>query len=141
MTEPKSTNSIQCAWDVQTPRAKASHAALAALMEEVRTEEARIREGGGAKAAEAQRAKGRLTVRERLALLLDEGTELFELGLWAAHGMYSEYGGAPCAGVVTGLGRVCGRLCMIIANDATVKAGAFFPMTAKKVLRAQNIAL
>src|ERR1019366_6041263 len=85
--------------------------------------------------------KGRLTVRERLKLLLDEGTELLELGMWAAHGMYAEYGGAPGAGVVTGLGRVCGRLCMIIANDATVKAGAFFPMTAKKVLRAQTIAL
>jgi len=95
----------------------------------------------GEKAAEAQRAKGRLTVRERLKLLLDEGAEFLELGLWAAHGMYAEYGGAPGAGVVTGLGRVSGRLCMIIANDATVKAGAFFPMTAKKVLRAQTIAL
>ncbi len=73
--------------------------------------------------------------------MLDEGTEFLELGLWAAHGMYEEYGGAPGAGVVTGLGRVSGRLCMIIANDATVKAGAFFPMTAKKVLRAQTIAL
>ncbi len=69
------------------------------------------------------------------------GSEFLELGLWAAHGMYEEYGGAPAAGVVTGLGRVSGRLCMIIANDATVKAGAFFPMTAKKVLRAQTIAL
>ena len=76
-----------------------------------------------------------------MALLLDADTEFLELGLWAAHGMYSDYGGAPGAGVVTGLGRVTGRLCMIIANDATVKAGAFFPMTAKKVLRAQNIAL
>ena len=74
-------------------------------------------------------------------MLLDEGSEFLELGLWAAYEMYAEYGGAPGAGVVTGLGRVCGRLCMIIANDATVKAGAFFPMTAKKVLRAQNIAL
>ena len=120
-----------------------------------------IREGGGAKAAEAQRAKGRLTVRERLELLLDPepletqvsqrsgrwgtrfcgATNFLELGLWAAHGMYEEYGGAPAAGVVTGLGRVSGRLCMIIANDATVKAGAFFPMTAKKVLRAQTIAM
>jgi 3-methylcrotonyl-CoA carboxylase beta subunit len=67
--------------------------------------------------------------------------ELLELGLWAAHGMYADYGGAPGAGVVTGLGRVAGRLCMIIANDATVKAGAFFPMTAKKVIRAQTIAM
>ena len=104
-------------------------------------EEDEIRLGGGTKAAEAQRAKGRLTVRERLKLLLDEVSEFLELGLWAARGMYEEYGGAPAAGVVTGLGRVSGRLCMIIANDATVKAGAFFPMTAKKVLRAQTIAL
>jgi acetyl-CoA carboxylase carboxyltransferase component len=110
-------------------------------MAALRTEEDSIRLGGGAQAADAQRAKGRLTVRDRLKLLLDEGTELLELGLWAAHGMYGEYGGAPGAGVVTGLGRVAGRLCMIIANDATVKAGAFFPMTAKKVLRAQTIAL
>jgi len=107
----------------------------------VRAEEDSIRMGGGAKAVEAQHAKGRLTVRERLNLLLDEGREFLELGLWAAYEMYGEYGGAPGAGVVTGLGRVAGRLCMIIANDATVKAGAFFPMTAKKVLRAQAIAL
>jgi acetyl-CoA carboxylase carboxyltransferase component len=118
-----------------------NRAAMVALLAALRGEEDAIRLGGGVKAAEAQRAKGRLTVRERLALLLDEGTELLELGLWAAFRMYSEYGGAPGAGVVTGLGRVCGRLCMIIANDATVKAGAFFPMTAKKVLRAQTIAL
>jgi acetyl-CoA carboxylase carboxyltransferase component len=118
-----------------------NRAAMVALLAALRREEDGIRLGGGAKAAEAQRAKGRLTVRERLALLLDEGTELLELGLWAAYGMYSAYGGAPGAGVVTGLGRVSGRLCMIIANDATVKAGAFFPMTAKKVLRAQTIAL
>jgi acetyl-CoA carboxylase carboxyltransferase component len=111
------------------------------LLAAVRAEEDTIRLGGGAKAAEAQHSKGRLTVRERLKLLLDEGTEFLELGLWAAFGMYGEYGGAPGAGVVTGLGRVCGRLCMVIANDSTVKAGAFFPMTAKKVLRAQNIAL
>src|ERR1700742_2528585 len=110
-------------------------------MAALRIEEDEIRLGGGTKAAEAQKAKGRLTVRERLALLLDQGSEFLELGLWAAHGMYTEYGGAPAAGVVTGLGRVEGRLCMIIANDATVKAGAFFPMTAKKVLRAQHIAL
>jgi acetyl-CoA carboxylase carboxyltransferase component len=110
-------------------------------LDEVRAEESQIREGGGAKAAESQHAKGRLTVRERLALLLDPGTELLELGLWTAHAMYTEYGGAPAAGVVTGLGRVSGRLCMIVANDATVKAGAFFPMTAKKVLRAQTIAM
>ena len=127
--------------DVKAARFAANRAAMVALLGGLREQEAVIREGGGAKAAEAQRAKGRLTVRERLRLLLDEGTELMELGLWAAYGMYEEFGGAPGAGVVTGLGRVSGRLCMIVANDATVKAGAFFPMTAKKVLRAQTIAL
>ena len=127
--------------DVKAARFGANREALRVLMAALKGEEEEIRLGGGAKAAEAQRAKGRLTVRERLKLLLDQGAEFLELGLWAAHGMYEEYGGAPAAGVVTGLGRVSGRLCMIIANDATVKAGAFFPMTAKKVLRAQTIAL
>ncbi|RSL15510.1 acetyl-CoA carboxylase carboxyltransferase component [Edaphobacter aggregans] len=134
-------NALGSKVDVKAARFAANRAALAALLGGMREQEAVIRAGGGAKAAEAQHAKGRLTVRERLKLLLDEGTELTELGLWAAYGMYEEYGGAPAAGVVTGLGRVSGRLCMIIANDATVKAGAFFPMTAKKVLRAQTIAL
>lgn len=127
--------------DAESAKAKANSAALQKLLAELRASEEKIREGGGAKAIEAQHRKSRLTARERLKLLLDEGTELMELGLWAAHGMYEEYGGAPGAGVVTGLGRVCGRLCMVIANDATVKAGAFFPMTAKKVLRAQTIAM
>ena len=134
-------NALRSTFDPQSPRASANRQALTALMTVLRTEEDSIRLGGGSKAVEAQHEKGRLTVRERLKLLLDDGTELVELGLWAAHAMYREYGGAPGAGVVTGLGRVCGRLCMIVANDATVKAGAFFPMTAKKVLRAQNIAL
>jgi acetyl-CoA carboxylase carboxyltransferase component len=139
--ELKFDNRLGSKVDVQSPRMKENREALTVLMAALRAEEDSIRMGGGAKAAEAQRAKGRLTVRERLTLLLDEGTELLELGLWAAYGMYAEYGGAQGAGVVTGLGRVSGRLCMIVANDATVKAGAFFPMTAKKVLRAQTIAL
>jgi 3-methylcrotonyl-CoA carboxylase beta subunit len=137
----KFDNTLATKLDADNSRARANRQALGALMTAVCAEEDTIRLGGGTKAAEAQHAKGRLTVRERLKLLLDEGAELLELGLWAAYGMYGEYGGAPGAGVVTGLGRVCGRLCMIIANDATVKAGAFFPMTAKKVLRAQTIAL
>jgi acetyl-CoA carboxylase carboxyltransferase component len=137
----KLANQIGSALDGKSARSAGNTEALRVLMSELRAQEDAIRLGGGAKAAEAQRAKGRLTVRERLALLLDEGTELLELGLWAAHRMYAEYGGAPGAGVVTGLGRVAGRMCMIVANDATVKAGAFFPMTAKKVLRAQTIAL
>jgi acetyl-CoA carboxylase carboxyltransferase component len=103
-------------------------------------EEAKIKLGGGPKAAERQHEKGRLTARERISKLLDSGSGFFELGLWAAWGMYAEWGGAPSAGVVTGIGSVCGRQVMVIANDATVKAGAFFPMTCKKVLRAQRIA-
>ena len=137
----KLQNVIDSSFDPQSPRAKANRTALLELLATIRSQEETIRLGGGAKAAAAQHAKKRLTVRERMKLLLDEGSEFLELGLWAAYEMYGEYGGAPGAGVVTGLGRVCGRLCMIIANDATVKAGAFFPMTAKKVLRAQNIAL
>jgi acetyl-CoA carboxylase carboxyltransferase component len=127
--------------DFASTRSLANRKALLALMAAMRAEEDAIRLGGGAKAAEAQHGKGRLTARERLRLLLDEGSEFLELGLWAAQGMYAEFGGAPGAGVVTGLGKVSGRLSMIVANDATVKAGAFFPMTAKKVLRAQTIAM
>jgi acetyl-CoA carboxylase carboxyltransferase component len=138
---PASQNQLRSALDPASARLQANRNALLALLTALRAEEDTIRLGGGARAAEAQHAKGRLTVRERLKLLLDDGPEFLELGLWAAHGMYAEYGGAPGAGLVTGIGRVCGRLCMIIANDATVKAGAFFPMTAKKVLRAQTIAL
>src|SRR5271154_6498006 len=141
MADLKPENVLESKLDKKVARFGANREALRVLMAALRAEEDEIRLGGGAKAAEAQRAKGRLTVRERLKLLLDEGPEFLELGLWAAYGMYEEYGGAPAAGVVTGLGRVSGRLCMIIANDATVKAGAFFPMTAKKVLRAQRIAM
>ena len=103
-------------------------------------EESTIRLGGGTKAIERQHAKGRLTARERIAKLCDADS-FFELGLWAAWQMYADWGGAPSAGVVTGIGTVEGRWVMIVANDATVKAGAFFPMTAKKVLRAQRIAM
>jgi 3-methylcrotonyl-CoA carboxylase beta subunit len=122
-------------------RFRNNSAAASSLLAELRAQEAVIRDGGGAKAVESQHNKKRLTARERIALLLDPETELFELALFAAWEMYEEWGGAPSAGVVTGLGRVCGRLCLIVANDATVKAGAFFPMTAKKVLRAQHIAM
>jgi acetyl-CoA carboxylase carboxyltransferase component len=100
-----------------------------------------IRQGGGSKAIGRQHDKGRLTARERIARLIDPGTSFFELGLWAAWGMYADWGGAPSAGVITGVGSVAGRRVMVIANDATVKAGAFFPTTCKKVLRAQRIAL
>jgi 3-methylcrotonyl-CoA carboxylase beta subunit len=111
------------------------------LLTEIKNQEELIRQGGGAKAIEAQHKKGRLTARERIAKLIDPNTHFFELNLFAAFEMYEEWGGAHSAGTVTGLARVCGRLFMLIANDATVKAGAFFPMTAKKVIRAQNVAI
>jgi 3-methylcrotonyl-CoA carboxylase beta subunit len=111
------------------------------LVTEIKNQETVIQQGGGAKAIEAQHKKSRLTVRERIARLIDPHTSFFELGIYAAHEMYEEWGGAPAAGAVTGLARICGRLVMIIANDATVKAGAFFPLTAKKVIRAQNISI
>jgi 3-methylcrotonyl-CoA carboxylase beta subunit len=111
------------------------------LVTQIKNEEEQIVAGGGPKAVESQHKKGRLTARERLAKLIDPGSQFFELGVYAAYEMYEEWGGAPAAGTITGLARVCGRTFMVIANDATVKAGAFFPMTAKKVIRAQNIAI
>ena len=126
--------------DPASLRFESNMRALADLVAQIRNEEEKIREGGGPKAIENQHAKSRLTARERINLLADAGT-FFELGLYAAHKMYEEWGGAPAAGVITGLARIHSRLAMLIVNDATVKAGAFFPMTAKKVIRAQNIAL
>ena len=134
-------NQLESRVNVTSLRYEKNMRAMAELVAAMRTEEEKIREGGGAKGTAAQHAKGRLTARERIALLLDEGTEFFELGLYAAHQMYEEWGGAPAAGTITGLGRIHGKLFMLIVNDATVKAGAFFPMTAKKVIRAQNIAI
>ncbi len=126
--------------DPTSARFEANMRFMADLVSRVRNEEEKIREGGGPKAIESQHAKGRLTARERIHLLVDPGS-FFELGTYAAFGMYEEWGGAPSAGVITGLARIHTRLVMIIANDATVKAGAFFPMTSKKVIRAQNIAI
>jgi len=126
--------------DPSSLRFESNMRALADLVAQVRNEEEKIREGGGAKAIESQHAKSRLTARERINLLADPGS-FFELGLYAAHKMYEDWGGAPAAGVVTGLARIESRMVMLIVNDATVKAGAFFPMTTKKVIRAQNIAI
>jgi 3-methylcrotonyl-CoA carboxylase beta subunit len=118
-----------------------SDSSLQGLIAEIRSQEITILDGGGKRAIERQHSKNRLTARERIAKLVDPKPAFFELGLWAAWGMYQEWGGAPSAGVITGIGSVAGRQVMVIANDATVKAGAFFPMTCKKVLRAQRIAL
>jgi len=103
-------------------------------------EEAVLREGGGKAGHERQRKMGRLPARERISHLLDKGSPFFEIGLWAAYKMYEQWGKIPAAGVVAGIGNIAGVPCMIIANDATVKAGAFFPQTAKKVIRSQRIA-
>jgi 3-methylcrotonyl-CoA carboxylase beta subunit len=138
---PQFSNLMASTLDPQTGKGRANTAGMVALLLALGQQEDSIRQGGGPKAIEAQHGKKRLTARERLDLLLDPGSDFLELGLFAAYEMYEEWGGAPAAGVVTGLGWVAGRLVMVIANDATVKAGAFFPMTAKKVLRAQTIAL
>ena len=127
--------------NVKSPDFEKNSRRIIDLLTQLKNEEEHIRQGGGAKAIEAQHKKGRMTARERIAKLIDPSSSFFELGIYAAYEMYEEWGGAPSAGTVTGLARVCGRLFMIIGNDATVKAGAFFPMTAKKVIRAQNIAI
>ena len=137
---PSSSSVLETHVDATSPRFEANMRFLADKVSQVRNEEEKIREGGGLKAIESQHNKGRLTARERINLLVDAGS-FFEIGSFAAYGMYEEWGGAPAAGVITGLGRIHTRLVMIIANDATVKAGAFFPMTSKKVIRAQNIAI
>jgi len=138
---PEQLNQLATRVDATSARFEKNMRRMAELVSAVRKEEEQIRQGGGAKGIESQHSKKRLTARERIELLLDPKSEFFELGIYSAYEMYEEWGGAPCAGVVTGLGRVHGRLCMLIVNDATVKAGAFFPMTAKKVIRAQNIAI
>lgn len=115
-------------------------AKLKAVVSEFLAQESAIREGGGKSAIARQHEKNRLTARERIERLVDPGSFFQELGLWAAFEMYKDHGGAPAAGVVTGIGLVQGRRHMVIANDATVKAGAFFPMTCKKIIRAQHVA-
>lgn len=122
----------------ETPTQSAS--ALRAITDEVLGQEAVLREGGGQAGRERQQRLGRLPARERLELLLDRDAPFLELGLWAAYEMYPEAGEVPAAGTIAGIGKVCGRACMVVANDATVKAGAFFPQTVKKLLRAQRIA-
>ena len=107
----------------------------------LREEEAHLMLGGGEKAQQRQRAQGKMTARERVAALCDAGAPFLELGLWAAHGLYEQHGGAPAAGVVAGIGAIHGRDVLVVADDATVKAGAKFPLGIKKVLRLQEMAL
>ena len=136
-----SASVLKTATNRKSPEFEKNTRRMIDLLTEIKNEEEQIRQGGGAKAMESQHQKGRLTARERITKLIDSGSQFFELGIYAAFEMYEEWGGAPCAGTITGLATVCGRTFMLIANDATVKAGAFFPMTAKKVIRAQNIAI
>ena len=112
-----------------------------AELERLAAEEAVLREGGGSRAQEKQRRQGKRTARERVDALRDPGSDWLELGLWAAYGAYEEWGGAAAAGVVSGVGTIHGRDVVILADDATVKAGAKFPLGIKKVLRAQEISL
>jgi 3-methylcrotonyl-CoA carboxylase beta subunit len=136
-----SSSVLKSSVNPKSPQFEKNSQRMVELLTALKNEEEKIREGGGTKAIESQHKKNRLTARERIAALIDPGTHFFELGMYTAWEMYEEWGGAPAAGTITGLGRVSGRMFMIIANDATVKAGAFFPMTAKKVIRAQNIAI
>src|SRR5690242_17447186 len=139
-TTPTPSSVLASKIDPTSARFEANMRFMADLTAQIHNEEEKICEGGGEKAIDNQHNKNRLTARERIGLLIDPGT-FFELGIYAAFGMYEEWGGAPSAGVITGLARIHTRLVMIIANDATVKAGAFFPMISKIVIIAQNIAI
>lgn len=114
---------------------------LKELLDELDRLEAKVRQGGGAHQIKRQHKRGKLTARERVNRLVDTPKDFLELGRFAGHQMYEDEGGCPAGGTVMGVGRIKGRLCMIVANDATVKAGAWFPITVKKNLRAQEIAL
>ncbi|MBP0491751.1 carboxyl transferase domain-containing protein [Pararoseomonas indoligenes] len=129
---------LQTAVDSRSPEFAENAARMRALVEDLRVQAARVREGGGAVAREKHLARGKLLPRERVRALLDPASPFLEVGQLAAHGLYG--GEVPSAGIITGVGRVEGRECMIVANDATVKGGTYFPLTVKKHLRAQEIA-
>src|SRR5690554_2453735 len=111
------------------------------LISTLKSKLAKVKLGGGQKRIDKQHEQGKLTARERIDFLLDTDKQSIEIGAFVGEGMYEEYGGAPSGGVVVKIGYVKGRTCMVVANDATVKAGAWFPITAKKNLRAQEIAI
>src|SRR5438309_9489133 len=127
MKSEKSTGQFQSRVDTGSQTFQNHRLSMESLMEQIRSDEGELAEGGGSNAVAKQHAKGRLTARERLELLLDPGSEFMEFGIYTGFEMYREWGGAPAAGVITGVGKICGRDFMIIANDATVKAGSFFP--------------
>ncbi|HEY7841466.1 MAG TPA: carboxyl transferase domain-containing protein, partial [Gammaproteobacteria bacterium] len=130
---------IKTKLDPKSDTFKANAAAMRSLVDDLKAQSARIAEGGGQKARDKHASRGKLLPRERVRALLDPGTPFLELSQLAAHGMYG--GEVPAAGIICGVGRVSGRECVIIANDATVKGGTYYPVTVKKHLRAQEIAL
>ncbi|MCF7803502.1 MAG: acyl-CoA carboxylase subunit beta [Candidatus Marinimicrobia bacterium] len=126
-------------WDQEQYSANRTY--MEELLQEIDAQESQLKLGGGQQRIDRQHSKGRLTARERINLLTDEDSEFTELSIFAAWEMYEEYGGAPASGTITGVGIVAGKETVIVANDATVKAGAYFEVTLKKTLRAQEIAL
>ncbi|HEU4431150.1 MAG TPA: carboxyl transferase domain-containing protein, partial [Myxococcota bacterium] len=129
---------IETRVDPRSEEFRANEAAMRALVEDLHAQIARVAAGGPADAVAKHKKAGKLTARERLDLLLDRGAPFLELSQLAAHGLYG--GDAPCASVVTGVGRIAGRACVVVVNDPTVKGGTYFPLTVKKHLRAQEIA-
>ncbi|MGH7093839.1 MAG: carboxyl transferase domain-containing protein, partial [Stellaceae bacterium] len=129
---------LSTALDRRSDGFRANDAAMRALVAELRDTAAAIAEGGDAASRERHVRRGKLLARERVRLLLDPGSPFLELSQFAAYGMYD--GAVPAAGIVTGIGRIMGQECVVIANDATVKGGTYFPLTVKKHLRAQEIA-
>ncbi|HIG73911.1 MAG TPA: acyl-CoA carboxylase subunit beta, partial [Bacteroidetes bacterium] len=125
----------------ETPKAKDRADHMRKLLGRLRQQREEIHRGGGEKAIARMHDRGKMTARERVAALLDEGSPFYEVGTFVGRGMYEDEGGCPAGGTVMGLGRVHGELVLVVANDATVKAGAWFPITAKKNLRAQEIAM
>jgi 3-methylcrotonyl-CoA carboxylase beta subunit len=130
---------IPSAFDVSSPEAKANRESMTALVDELHVKLANVREGGPPRARDRHLAAGKLLPRQRVETLLDAGTPFLEIGALAANGMYDDE--APGAGIITGVGRVSGTECVVVANDATVKGGSYYPLTVKKHLRAQEIAL
>lgn len=141
MSEFKEARSLGSPASAKDKKLQSRREAGQKLVSELEQRHSEVSLGGGQKRRDREHARGKMLPRERINALIDEGSSFHEIGSFAAWGMYEEQGGCPAAGTVMGTGHVNGRLCMIVANDATVKAGAWFPMTAKKNLRAQEIAL
>ena len=141
MSEFAPNSSVGSAVDLEKKKYQSRQEGYAQLLEDLRAAKERIFQGGGKKRQQREHERGKMLARERIAALVDEDSTFQEIGTFVGEGMYEDEGGCPCGGTVMGTGHVSGKLCMIVANDATVKAGAWFPITAKKNLRAQEIAL